>query len=227
MSMPPVAPVGLQRHKQTCSLCARRKVKCDKGDPCSNCMKAKVQCLYEAAAPRLRKRPVDEDLLKRISLYEALLQKHGIDIAQSSNTSNSSNLDVNQDVQQQDTRILPSRLSESGVSTSRAYPPKANAIRCLWSDLSSEVCSTQALSTAQVAVFTALSWSRLCSPQLSLLLMNAYPTIRDYSHSYSRSVSLLLKTTLTATRRSSFCYSLLRSLLLTTTHPIAQKSKLT
>lgn len=85
MTSPP--PASEHQHKHACSLCARRKVKCDKGDPCSNCLKAQAQCLYEAPAPpRPRKRAADEDLLARLALYEDLMRKHQIDFTRYANT---------------------------------------------------------------------------------------------------------------------------------------------
>ncbi|AEO64823.1 uncharacterized protein THITE_47736 [Thermothielavioides terrestris NRRL 8126] len=63
-----------------CSLCARRKVRCDKTDPCSNCAKAQAKCVYVAPPlARPRKRPADHELRSRLDEYEALLAKHGID----------------------------------------------------------------------------------------------------------------------------------------------------
>ena len=94
-SFPQTSPHVPQRHKHTCTLCARRKVKCDKGEPCSNCIKSKVQCVYEAPAPhRPRKRIADEELLSRLALYEALLRKHSIEITQPANTWIPSKLEV-------------------------------------------------------------------------------------------------------------------------------------
>ena len=86
-SIPQISPQVPQRHKHTCTLCARRKVKCDKGEPCSNCIKSKAECLYEAPAPhRPRKRAADEELVNRLALYEGLLRKHSIEITQPINT---------------------------------------------------------------------------------------------------------------------------------------------
>lgn len=75
------APSGpAPSHKYACSLCARRKVKCDKDDPCSNCLKARAECLYEAPAPpRPRMRAADADLVARLVLYEDLMRRHRID----------------------------------------------------------------------------------------------------------------------------------------------------
>jgi hypothetical protein len=70
------------QHKYACCTCARRKIKCDKADPCSNCSKAQVQCLYEEhPPPRPRKRAADEDLIARLGAYEDLLRKNNVDFS--------------------------------------------------------------------------------------------------------------------------------------------------
>lgn len=72
--------------KHACTVCARRKVKCDKLDPCSNCQKAQTQCSYETPPPpKPRKRAADEDLLARLAQYEQLMQQNGIDYSQHAN----------------------------------------------------------------------------------------------------------------------------------------------
>ena len=69
-------------YKYACTLCARRKIKCDKKEQCSNCTKSKGQCIYQATSiaqsQRHRKRPADEDLLSRVEKYEELLKQHNI-----------------------------------------------------------------------------------------------------------------------------------------------------
>ena len=85
MSLPSIA--AQNAHRYACALCARRKVKCDKGDPCSNCLKARTQCVYEPPPPpRPRKRAADEDLLVRLARYEDLMRKHNVDFAPYVNT---------------------------------------------------------------------------------------------------------------------------------------------
>uniref|UniRef100_A0A0B7K7M5 Zn(2)-C6 fungal-type domain-containing protein n=3 Tax=Bionectria ochroleuca TaxID=29856 RepID=A0A0B7K7M5_BIOOC len=75
------------RHKFACSLCARRKVKCDKLDPCSNCIKVEAQCLYEVhPPPRPRKRAADDELVARLAAYETLMRKHDIDFSHCATT---------------------------------------------------------------------------------------------------------------------------------------------
>jgi hypothetical protein len=66
--------------KHSCVGCARRKVRCDKLRPCSNCSKVQSECIYRVPGPsqRHRKRPADSDLLAKLSEYEGLLRDHNI-----------------------------------------------------------------------------------------------------------------------------------------------------
>ncbi|PWY69629.1 C6 zinc finger domain-containing protein [Aspergillus sclerotioniger CBS 115572] len=114
---PPTEFQELNRPKLACLLCARRKVKCDKGDPCSNCLKAEAKCLYEGPTPnRPRKRAADEELLTRIAQYEDLLREHNIEFEPYTHTWIHSNLDA-----------------------SDADKREANKVLCLWSTLPLEL----------------------------------------------------------------------------------------
>lgn len=68
------------RNPNSCVACARRKVKCDRLTPCSNCSRAKAACVYRAPVPsqRHRKRLTHGDLLSKIQELEALLHSHSI-----------------------------------------------------------------------------------------------------------------------------------------------------
>lgn len=78
---------GGEPKRHACTICARRKVKCDKAEPCSNCLKAGARCVYEPCAPpKPRKRAADEELLARISRYEALMRRHNIDYSEAAHT---------------------------------------------------------------------------------------------------------------------------------------------
>ncbi|EXJ90761.1 hypothetical protein A1O1_03865 [Capronia coronata CBS 617.96] len=70
----------------SCIRCFERKVKCDKQNPCSNCVKSKVECVFRVPpAPRRRKRrPPEEILLARLKKCEELLQTMGVDVDSSS-----------------------------------------------------------------------------------------------------------------------------------------------
>jgi hypothetical protein len=69
---------SIQKH--SCVTCARRKVKCDKLSPCSNCSRSQSDCIYEApaASQRHRKRPANGDLRSKVSEYEDLLRKNNV-----------------------------------------------------------------------------------------------------------------------------------------------------
>jgi len=66
----------------SCIRCFERKVKCDKENPCSNCVKSRVECVFRVPpAPRRRKkRPQEEILLARLRQCEDLLRSKGIEV---------------------------------------------------------------------------------------------------------------------------------------------------
>jgi hypothetical protein len=76
-SMSPVAATGL--NARSCVTCRRRKVKCDKKHPCSNCAKARIQCIFPSPgrAPRKPKKPADTDLADRLRRLEGLFESLG------------------------------------------------------------------------------------------------------------------------------------------------------
>ncbi|KAL8715737.1 MAG: hypothetical protein Q9220_000404 [cf. Caloplaca sp. 1 TL-2023] len=71
---------GPQLH--SCVTCQRRKVKCDRYDPCSNCTKHRATCEFRSPAPpRRRKRTSpDPDLYAKVKRYEGLLQARGVKV---------------------------------------------------------------------------------------------------------------------------------------------------
>lgn len=67
--------------KFSCQVCHKRKVKCDRKQPCSQCQKGGVDCIYLAPVPpRRRKRVADKDLLARLRRYEDQLKRAGIPV---------------------------------------------------------------------------------------------------------------------------------------------------
>ncbi|KAI1412342.1 hypothetical protein F5Y13DRAFT_199975 [Hypoxylon sp. FL1857] len=135
-SPPPTGP-----RKYACVTCARRKVKCDRGDPCSNCLKARIQCLYEAPAPnRPRKRAGDEDLLARLALYEDLMRKHNVDFSRYTHTWVPETPAV--DLKECNSQSPAPLISANSHADSRLYFPEfptRDLERCLWFNLSSEL----------------------------------------------------------------------------------------
>jgi hypothetical protein len=75
------APHGL--NARSCVTCRRRKVKCDKKVPCSNCTKAQTQCVFPAPGraprrPRQGGKVVSEreaELLKRLRRLEGVVEE--------------------------------------------------------------------------------------------------------------------------------------------------------
>ena len=78
---PPHLPDGSARTQHSCASCRRRKVKCDKKVPCTNCVKHDVTCVSaESSNSRPRKKRFPEaELLARLRKYEAALTKLGVD----------------------------------------------------------------------------------------------------------------------------------------------------
>jgi hypothetical protein len=70
------------RKKHPCVLCQQRKVKCDRSDPCGNCVKACVECVSPTTLPprRRKKRFPEAELLARLRKYEDHLRRYGADI---------------------------------------------------------------------------------------------------------------------------------------------------
>ncbi|KAJ5730744.1 uncharacterized protein N7483_005252 [Penicillium malachiteum] len=65
----------------SCVLCQQRKVRCDQQKPCTNCIRAQVECKVVPPQPGRRKRRKiqEEDLTDRLKRYEALMTRNGVD----------------------------------------------------------------------------------------------------------------------------------------------------
>ncbi|KAL9066410.1 MAG: hypothetical protein Q9157_007144 [Trypethelium eluteriae] len=72
-----------------CVRCSERKVKCDKQNPCSSCVRHNVQCIFRPPKPSRRKQRFLKDVLvdEQLKRYEALLREKGIDPNQVKGTS--------------------------------------------------------------------------------------------------------------------------------------------
>lgn len=64
---------------RSCVTCRRRKVKCDKKHPCTNCTKARIECIFPAPgrAPRKPRKPADAELLDRLKKLEGVVKTLG------------------------------------------------------------------------------------------------------------------------------------------------------
>ncbi|KAF1980872.1 hypothetical protein K402DRAFT_408875 [Aulographum hederae CBS 113979] len=68
---------------RSCITCRRRKVKCDKKQPCSNCQKAQIDCIFPApgrAPRRPRRTPENGELLERLRKLEGVVLSLGAQI---------------------------------------------------------------------------------------------------------------------------------------------------
>ncbi|KAJ5629161.1 hypothetical protein N7528_002818 [Penicillium herquei] len=70
---------------RSCVTCRRRKVRCNKRSPCSNCVKASTECVFPppGRAPRKSRRQPDVDLqarLRRLEGFIAQLSEKGADV---------------------------------------------------------------------------------------------------------------------------------------------------
>lgn len=63
----------------SCVICRRRKLKCDRRDPCSRCIKSNVECVYSDPVRSRHQRKPELVLITRLKHYENLLRKNGID----------------------------------------------------------------------------------------------------------------------------------------------------
>ncbi|KAI0112742.1 hypothetical protein F4776DRAFT_656784 [Hypoxylon sp. NC0597] len=138
----PLSTGHQEPRKYACSTCARRKVKCDRGEPCSNCIKARIQCLpYEAPAPsRPRKRTGDEDLLARLALYEDLMRKHNVDFSRYTHTWVPET--PNPKLKESSSQSPAPPISVNRHPDSRLHIPEnatADVEQCLWFSLNSEL----------------------------------------------------------------------------------------
>ena len=66
-------------NSRSCVTCRKRKVKCDKRHPCSNCNKAAIECIFPGPgrAPRRSRKPPDTELLARLRRLEGVVQNLG------------------------------------------------------------------------------------------------------------------------------------------------------
>ncbi|KAI0466407.1 fungal-specific transcription factor domain-containing protein [Xylaria cf. heliscus] len=75
---PKFAQLSQPAHLRSCVLCRQRKVKCDRRQPCSNCLRAGANCVHPPGAGRAAKRPrqaVDVKVLDRLSQLETTIRR--------------------------------------------------------------------------------------------------------------------------------------------------------
>lgn len=64
---------------RSCVTCRRRKVRCNKHNPCANCVKAGIECVFPGPgrAPRKSRKAPDAELLSRLRKLEGVVHNLG------------------------------------------------------------------------------------------------------------------------------------------------------
>ena len=67
---------------RSCVTCRRRKVRCNKENPCSNCVRAGIECVFPGPgrAPRRSRKPPDAELLARLKRLEGVVTSLGVEV---------------------------------------------------------------------------------------------------------------------------------------------------
>ncbi|OJD12422.1 hypothetical protein AJ78_06986 [Emergomyces pasteurianus Ep9510] len=73
---------SIKLNPRSCITCRRRKVRCNKIQPCSNCSKANIQCVFPGPgrAPRKPQIRPDSELLARLRRLEGLVKSLGAEV---------------------------------------------------------------------------------------------------------------------------------------------------
>jgi hypothetical protein len=82
---PSVDAQGRALNPRSCVTCRKRKVKCDKTHPCTNCKRARIECIYPAPGRAPRKvRKIgegrDKELLERLRRLEGVVKNLGVEV---------------------------------------------------------------------------------------------------------------------------------------------------
>ncbi|EXJ76839.1 hypothetical protein A1O3_10484 [Capronia epimyces CBS 606.96] len=67
---------------RSCVTCRRRKVRCNKENPCANCIRAGIECVFPGPgrAPRKSRKPPDTELLARLQRLEGVVHSLGAQV---------------------------------------------------------------------------------------------------------------------------------------------------
>lgn len=69
-------PAATPPNPRSCTTCRKRKVRCDKKNPCASCLKTGSVCIFPGPgrAPRRRRKPQDAELMARLKRLEGVVQ---------------------------------------------------------------------------------------------------------------------------------------------------------
>jgi Fungal Zn(2)-Cys(6) binuclear cluster domain len=118
--------IGLEA-KYSCLVCHKRKVKCDRGRPCSNCTRNNVECEYRAPpAPRRRKkRGIDPALAEKLRRYEEQLRRSGVELDEDGEIIDDDITNASDQDDREGERNIRARPSKSRTGSRTQTPLKA------------------------------------------------------------------------------------------------------
>lgn len=111
---------------RTCTVCRQRKVKCDRNQPCSNCVRSGCECVYPTGRGRAPKRPrrvVDTQLVDKLARLETIIQRLA-----SENGSNPGVLSANSGAERAPGRSLPDAQHEPSPAQDTMVPQEDAAL---------------------------------------------------------------------------------------------------
>src|ERR1700761_7686828 len=75
-------PSAPRLNPRSCVTCRRRKVRCNKENPCANCVRAGIECVFPGPgrAPRKSRKPPDAELLARLRRLEGVVHSLGAQV---------------------------------------------------------------------------------------------------------------------------------------------------
>lgn len=119
---------GRTLNPRSCVTCRKRKVKCDKIHPCSNCNRAHIECVFPAPGRAPRKvRKVgdgrDKELLERLRRLEGVVKGLGVEVPGDSVGKNGSigGQDA-EGVEEEDTAMRIDSADDTGIVEDQAVP---------------------------------------------------------------------------------------------------------
>ncbi|KAM0313199.1 hypothetical protein ACHAO8_005696 [Botrytis cinerea] len=116
-----------------CRRCQQRKIKCDRREPCSSCVKSRVQCIPATQFPRQRRRRFAErELLDRLRKYEDLLRQNNIKFEPLHKGSPRTGSHNDSDDEQ------PKATASTSSPSSTTNPDKIHGVMNLWHAMSQE-----------------------------------------------------------------------------------------
>lgn len=114
-------------HVRSCLCCRRRKVRCNRQQPCTNCVRTATDCIYPPGpgrAPRKPRRMLDARLLDGLSRLESIIRR--LDDQGNSNTAGSPLPAVSQSPGDQDDGSVVG-LSPSNAHSTSSPPSRSSS----------------------------------------------------------------------------------------------------